>query len=55
MTKMLIETLCPFCKADVGRSCKSVEGHKMRGCRRQHLKPREDVNQAAVRIVRETA
>jgi hypothetical protein len=56
MDETPIKTACPFCKAEPGRPCKSVEGHKMRGFHNQRFtkkKPREDFSQAAARIVRE--
>jgi hypothetical protein len=30
MTKSRLEIACPFCKADAGQPCFSVEGHKMK-------------------------
>ena len=35
MTKSLLEIACPFCKADAGQPCFSVQGHKMTGFHNQ--------------------
>ena len=44
MNKSRLEIACPFCKADAGQPCTSVQGHKMRVFHNQRTF-RDGVNQ----------
>jgi hypothetical protein len=51
-----LSNACPFCKAEPGQPCKNAADRRLKGFHRQRYqeqRPREEVNQAAARIVRE--